>query len=241
MCGRARLATDYSQIRIELDFDADAPAPNFRPRYNIAPTEDLLAGIKDPVTGKRKPVLMRWGLIPEWAKDAKLAYSTFNARADSVADKPAFRGAWKAGRRCLVVADGFYEWRRGDKQPFAVAMAGGALMVMAGLWEEWKSPAGELLRTVTIITTEANAALAPVHDRMPVILAPADFPAWLGEIPAGEAELKALLAPCAPERLVLWPVGKRVGSVKFDDAALLEPVPDPAALPKPAPKQGSLF
>ncbi len=162
MCGRARLITDYSDIRIELNFDDEGRVPNYAPRWNIAPSQDLLVAVRD-AGGKRRPVLMRWGLIPGWAKDTKIAFSTFNARAESVTTKPAFRGAWKAGRRCLVVTDGFYEWRKSDKQPFAVAMADGKPMVMAGLYEDWVSPGGETIRSVTIITTDANAALAPVH------------------------------------------------------------------------------
>jgi putative SOS response-associated peptidase YedK len=106
--------------------------------------------------------------------------STFNARADSISEKPAFRGAWKAGRRCLIVTDGFYEWRKGDKQPFAIARANDQLTVFAGLWEEWKSPAG-VIKTCTIITTESNTLIAPLHDRMPVILAEEDWPAWLAK------------------------------------------------------------
>ena len=164
MCGRARLITDYSEIRIELKFDDDGRVPNYAPRWNIAPSEDLLVAIRD-ADGKRRPALMRWGLIPGWAKDTKIAFSTFNARAESVDTKPAFRGAWKAGRRCLVVTDGFYEWRKAgdnkDGQPFAVGMADGRLMVMAGLYEDWTSPGGETVRTVTVITTPANAAIAP--------------------------------------------------------------------------------
>ncbi len=113
MCGRTRLVEDYSQIRIELTFDDDGRIPNYAPRWNIAPSEDLLTAVRDK-HGKRRPVMMRWGLIPAWAKDEKVAFSTFNARAESIDTKPAFRGAWAAGRRCLVVTDGFYEWRKSD-------------------------------------------------------------------------------------------------------------------------------
>jgi putative SOS response-associated peptidase YedK len=237
MCGRARLITDYSQIRIELKFDDEGRVPNYAPRWNIAPTTDLLVGYRD-AEGRRRPAMMRWGLIPSWAKDTKVAFSTFNARSDGIDTKPAFRGAWKAGRRCLVVTDGFYEWRQSDKQPFAVAMASGKPMVMAGLHEDWTSPAGEKLRTVTIITTEANAALAGIHDRMPVVLDPKDWPKWLGEEPASEEDLKALLRPAPPEAIAVWPVDKRIGNVKNEDAHLADRVEE--AKPEP-PRQASLF
>src|SRR5476649_2144905 len=117
MCGRVRLPNDYSEIKIQLRFDDQFAAPNFKPSWNIAPTQQLLTTVRDATTGKRQPVMMRWGLIPSWAKDEKIGVSLFNARADTISEKPAFRGAWKAGRRCLIVTDGFYEWRKkGDKQ-----------------------------------------------------------------------------------------------------------------------------
>lgn len=241
MCGRTRLVTDYSEIRIELKFDDEGRIPNYRPRWNIAPSEDLLVAVRD-AEGKRRPALMRWGLIPGWAKDTKIAFSTFNARADGVDSKPAFRGAWKAGRRCLVVTDGFYEWRKSgankDGQPFAVGSADGKPMVMAGLWEDWTSPAGETIRTVTVITTDSNAAIADIHPRMPVVLAKQDWARWLGEEPASEADLKALLRPCPASAIKVWPVDRRVGNVKNDDPDLVEPVE--IAPPEP-PKQASLF
>ncbi|MGD0723355.1 MAG: SOS response-associated peptidase [Roseiarcus sp.] len=224
MCGRVRLPNDYSEIKIKLRFDDAAPAPNLRASWNIAPTQDLLAAVRDPASGARIPVLMRWGLVPSWAKDIRIGVSTFNARADTLRVKPAFRGAWRAGRRCLIVTDGFYEWRRGDKQPFAIARADAPFTVMAGLWEDWKSPAGERIRSCTIITTEANELLAPLHDRMPVILAEADWPRWLGEAPAGEAELAALLGPYPSELMKLWPVGRAVGNVRNDGPALVQAV-----------------
>ena len=223
MCGRVRLPEDYSEIKITLRFDDFAPAPNLRPSWNIAPTQDLLTAIRDPASGARLPALMRWGLVPPWAKDVKIGASMFNARADTIADKPAFKGAWRAGRRCLIVTDGFYEWRRGDKQPFAIARADAPFTVMAGLWEEWKSPAGERIRSCTVVTTEANELLSSLHDRMPVILAEEDWPVWLGETPAGEAALKALLRPYLSERMKLWPVGRAVGNSRNDGPELAEP------------------
>jgi putative SOS response-associated peptidase YedK len=172
----------------------------------------------------RVPRVMRWGLIPSWAKDETLKFPTFNARAEAVDTTASFRGAWRAGRRCLVVTDGFYEWRKGDRQPFLVADAGGRLTVLAGLWETWRSPAGETIRSCTVITMVANDLLARLHDRMPVVLAEADWPVWLGEAPATEEELKGLLTPCPPGALTMWPVDRRVGDVRNDDPGLGEPV-----------------
>jgi putative SOS response-associated peptidase YedK len=225
MCGRVRLPQDYSEIKIRLRFDDRAPAPNLRASWNIAPTQDLLTAVRDPAGGARSPVLMRWGLVPSWAKDIKIGVATFNARADTLTAKPAFRGAWRAGRRCLVVTDGFYEWRRGDKQPFAIARSDAPFTVMAGLWEDWRSPAGERIRSCTIITTESNALIAPLHDRMPVLLAEADWPLWLGETPADEAALRALLRPYPSEQMTLWPIGRAVGNVRNDGPELVAPAP----------------
>jgi putative SOS response-associated peptidase YedK len=229
MCGRVRLSHDYSEIKIRLRFDAEAPAPNLRASWNTPPTGDMLCATYS-TDGKRVSEIMRWGLLPRWAKDAKLAYSTFNARADSVTTKPAFRDAWKKGRRCLVVTNGFYEWRKRDKQPFAIGMADDELMVMAGLWDEWVSPAGERIKSCTVITTDANHAVGALHDRMPVILAESDWPKWLGEEPATEEELKVLLVPCPSERMKIWAVDKKVGNVRnrgqeLADAIVLQEAP----------------
>ena len=226
MCGRVRLANEWSEIRIKLKFDPGSSPPNIPPSWNIPPTGTLLTAIRS-ADGRRVPEKMRFGLIPRWAKDTKMAFSTFNARSETITEKPAFRDAWKRGQRCLVVTDGFYEWRKigvADKQPFAIGMADDGLMTMAGLWDEWRDPfSGEVVRSCTIITTEPNELIATLHDRMPVILDEVDWPRWLGEEPATEAELKALLAPCRPERIKMWAVDKRVGNVKNDGRELAEP------------------
>ena len=144
MCGRVRLSSDYSEIKIRLKFAPNSVAPNFAPDWNKPPTAPMLVAIRS-VDGERVPKMMKWGLIPHWAKDDKLQYSTFNARAEEFTTKPAFRDAWTRGQRCLVVTDGFYEWKKLDakgklKQPHAIAMTDDAQMVMAGLWAKWKSP-----------------------------------------------------------------------------------------------------
>jgi putative SOS response-associated peptidase YedK len=227
MCGRARLPNDYSEIRIKLKI-GNAVAPNLRPSWNIAPTQDMLCVTWDKESKQRVASKMHWGLIPRWAKTSKMEYPTFNARADTLTEKATFRDAWKKGRRCLVVTDGFYEWRKADKppkQPFAIACVNDELTVMAGLWEEWKGPTGEIITSCTIITTEANSLLASVHDRMPVILSEEDWPAWIGETLATEPELKALLRPYPSQGMKLWPIGPRVGNVKNNDASLILQVP----------------
>jgi putative SOS response-associated peptidase YedK len=223
MCGRVRLSSEFSQIRIRLKLDDVFAPPNFPPRWNVPPTENLLCVVKDRERGTRKAGLMRWGLLPHYSKDPKIAYSTFNARAESVETKPAFRDAWKGGHRCLVVTDGFYEWRKSDKQPFAICVKDD-LTVMAGLWSVWRSPTGEKIPTCTIITTDANELVAPLHDRMPVILQEKDWPAWLGEVQASNDDLKGMLRPAPPDQLQVWPVDRRVGNVKNEGAELAQQI-----------------
>jgi putative SOS response-associated peptidase YedK len=174
--------------------------------------------------------MMRWGLLPHWAKDEKIAYSTFNARAEEFTAKPAFRDAWKRGQRCLVVTDGFYEWKKLDpkgkeKQPYAISMADDGPMVMAGLWAKWKDPkSGDEIQSCTILTTRSNEVMAELHERMPVILDEADWPKWLGEVPATDEELLAMLRSSPDQVLKVWPVDKQVGNVRNKGAELALPV-----------------
>jgi len=219
MCGRAKLPEDVSLTKEILKVKWDRLG-EWRPRWNLAPTD--MAPVVTSSNGERTIEWMRWGLVPYWAKDVKIGYSTFNAKAETVAEKPAFRGAWRAGRRCLVVTDGFYEWRKSDKQPFCIALGNKSPMMMAGLWESWKPKDGEPVRSCTIITTGANTLIAPLHDRMPVILGAEDWPAWLGE-EAG-VDPASLLKPFPSERLTMWPVDKRIGNVKNESAELGEPI-----------------
>jgi putative SOS response-associated peptidase YedK len=226
MCGRVRLSSDYSEIKIKLMFDAAAPAPNFEADWNKPPTAPMLVAIRSE-DGKRIPKMMRWGLLPRWAKDEKLSHSTFNARSEDFTTKPAFKGTWRRGQRCLVVTDGFYEWKKitdKEKQPYTIAMTDG-MMVMAGLWSRWKDPksGGEVL-SCTILTCAPNDVMAALHDRMPVILAESDWPAWLGETAASEDQLLALLKPCPDDALKIWAVGKAVGDVKNTGPQLAMPV-----------------
>src|SRR5262245_5219779 len=167
MCGRAKLPEDVSELKLDLRIDWDRTR-DFRPRWNAAPTNDL--PVVTSTGGKRSLEIMRWGLIPSWAKGIKVGYSTFNARAEMIDTKPTFRDAWREGRRCLVVVDAYYEWRRTDKQPFAVSLKSRRPMAFAGLWERWRAPEGTTIKSFTIITTHANAFLSGLHDRMPVVL-----------------------------------------------------------------------
>jgi putative SOS response-associated peptidase YedK len=219
MCGRVRLPTDYSEIKIQLRFSDLAAIPNLRASWNLAPTQDLLVAVHDNELG-RAPQMMRWGLIPSWSKDDKPKFSSFNARAETIDTMPAFRGAWRHGHRCLIVTDGFYEWRKSDKQPFAIGRTDAKLTIMAGLWEAWRAPGStETIRSCTVITTAANAMMSEIHDRMPVILSEADWPVWIGEAPATHA-LKGILVGCPDDVLKMWPVGKAVGNVKNDGPEL---------------------
>lgn len=195
MCGRYASFLPAEALR-EL-FHTVNPTPNWEPTWNVAPTRTAPVVRLHPETRARHLDLLRWGLIPHWAKDPKSVRQPFNARAETVATAPMFRDAL-VRRRCLVPADVFYEWQATEsgKLPFAITRADGQPMVFAGLWEGWRGADGSVLRTYTIITTNANATLRPLHDRMPVILEPPDWSAWLGEV---EAEPQTLLRPSAAE------------------------------------------
>lgn len=222
MCGRFNLRTKLNKLLQQFALDTmytDASEPGnriFEPRYNIAPSQDVLA--VRLMEGKRELYKLRWGLIPSWAKDAKIAYSTINARADTVATKPAFRSAYKK-RRCLIPTDGYYEWLRvgKEKQPYLYEVDGGELFAFAGLWESWNDPQGETVESFTIITTDANELAKKVHDRMPVIIDPDDYGEWLAceEIP---------LIPFPPERMTCRPVSTYVNNARNEGPQCTEPV-----------------
>ena len=231
MCGRYFLQRDPAGLA--RYFEAVNPTPNRPASWNIAVTQESLVLRRHPESSERHLDSLRWGLVPRWATDTKDAAKLMNARAEGLADKPSFRDAF-AKRRCLVAMDGFYEWRKhedGSKQAYAVALDSGEPMAVAGLWEGWKQPDGHWLRSFTIITTEANEKQALVHHRMPVILPPEVWDAWLGAEPAAPEELLELLLPCPAEELRIWPVDNRVGKVAENDAGLLRR--DPMASPPP--------
>jgi putative SOS response-associated peptidase YedK len=225
MCGRARLSSDVSEIKLAFAIPPERPSPNFAVSWNVAPTDSLLIVRFDATEKQRSLDIMRWGLIPYWAKDIKIGFSTINARAEEIDTKPAFREAFRQ-RRCLVPLDSFYEWKKTGtgKQPYAIGLKSGRLMAMAGLWETWRSKDGERIRSFTIATTTPNDLCAQLHNRMPVVLKPEMWPAWLGEEPADPAQLKALLAPYPSDGMIAWPVSTRGGSVKNNDPSLIEPI-----------------
>ena len=220
MCGRFTLRTPAHRLAEAFGVDA---LPNLAPRYNIAPTQDVVA-IRHADAG-RELAMLRWGLIPGWAKDPAIGSRMINARAETVAEKPSFRAAFRQ-RRCLVAADGFYEWQKaaeGPKQPYYIRLESDAPFAIAGLWERWRDPAGETVESCTLITTEANAALAPIHPRMPVILAPADYDAWLDPRPASPDALHDLLRPYPGAEMAVIPIGRHVNNVRNDDPGCIEP------------------
>jgi len=226
MCGRYSLTSPAEAVRRLFNYPE---RPNLRPRANIAPTQEVAAVRLGAEDGARHFVQLRWGLIPAWAKEAAIGAKMINGRAETVAEKPAFRAAFRK-RRCLVAADGFYEWKTegGAKQPYRVARTDGAPFAFAGLWESWdKNPEGPPLETCTIVTTEANERLRTIHPRMPVILDPADFDTWLdGAAPAEAAQ--ALLRPYPEAGLIAYRVSRRVNSVANDDPSLIDSIDEPA-------------
>ncbi len=221
MCGRfARRSTQ----EVLADWFGVEPEdmPFFAPSYNAAPQSTQPVVRLNVDLGKPEFVLMRWGLVPYWAKDAKIGYSTINARSEEVAAKPVYKEAFKK-RRCLVPADAFYEWQRIDarmKQPFAFGMQSGDPYAFAGLWERWKPGEGEPLETFTILTTDPNELVEQAHNRMPVILTPQDYSRWMEPGDPSQPPLD-LLRPYPTEKMRSWRVSDRVGNVRNDDADLL--------------------
>lgn len=218
MCGRYALYGPAS--RLTERFGVDFSSLGFTPRYNLAPLQ--FAPVLRGEGAGRSVAMLRWGLLPGWAKDPAMAARMINARCESAADKPAFRAAFR-GRRCLVPVDGYYEWANtaGGKQPYLFRLRDGLPMALAGLWERREEPAGETLETFTILTTAANERLAWVHERMPVILPPEAWSLWLR--PARTpAQLQPLLRPLPADELEVLPVDRRVGNIRNDDPALIE-------------------
>lgn len=226
MCGRYVSSMPPADLAAYLHVD-EVKADDLPQSWNVAPTDPVYAAAESK-DGVRQLGTFKWGLVPSWSKDPKGGARMINARSETLLDKPAFRKAFEA-RRCLIPADGFYEWLRRDdrpKQPVFVRRRDGAPMVFAGLWEVWRDPEepeSPWLRTCTVITTEANALVAPVHDRMPVILQPDAFDAWTDRDNKDAAALHRLLAPIDPDVLELWPVSDRVNSVRNNGPELIEP------------------
>lgn len=223
MCGRITLSTTAEIIADVFGLDS---VPPLRARYNIAPSQPVAVVRNAGEPPARRLDELRWGLVPAWAKDPAIGNRMINARAETLAEKPAFRSAFRS-RRCLVVADGFYEWRRIGKraQPYLVRRRDRRPFGLAGLWESWHSVDGTTLLTCTIVTTAANPLMAPIHDRMPVLIAARDHATWLGT-GADRAELDALLAPCPEEELEAFAVSPHVNDPRNDDEQCVQPLPE---------------
>jgi len=223
MCGRFALKETPRKLaehfRIAGDF-------NFAPLWNIAPSMRIAAITADP-EDKRHFKMMRWGLIPSWAKDATIGNKLNNARGETVAEKPSFRSAFKT-RRCLIPASGFYEWKteHGIKQPWYMSFKSGEPMAFAGLWEEWRPSEGEAIETCCIITTEANALIQPIHDRMPAILNPDQWEQWLSSKVRRADLVQPLIAPHDSETMQAWAVTRELNKVGArNDEGLTAPLP----------------
>jgi putative SOS response-associated peptidase YedK len=220
MCGRFTLSVSGAEV---AEWFGLSGPPAVEPRYNIAPTQPVAIIRAAPDGPARHLSLARWGLVPSWAQDLAFGNRMINARAETVADKPAFRSAFRR-RRCLIPASGFYEWRAqdGGKQPYLIGLAGGRPFALAGLWETW-GPGGEAVESCAILTTQANALMRPIHERMPVILAPADYGLWLDGKVQDPARLQPLLRPYADGEMVAHAVSTWVNNPRHDDPRCLEP------------------
>jgi len=218
MCGRysftqlAEAIADKFQVK---------EVPPLSPRYNIAPTQEIATVSVNSESSDRQFKMLRWGLIPSWAKDAKMGAKLINARAETVAEKPAFRAAFKK-RRCLILADGFYEWQtqNGEKQPFYFRLENSEPFAFAGLWEHWEKGEGEPIETCTILTTEANELMCPIHNRMPVILDSKNYEQWLDP----KMVKTELLQPYSTEKMICYPVSRQVNNSKNDRPECIQPI-----------------
>ena len=233
MCGRYVIISSPELIRQLLGY---LDQPNFPPRYNVAPTQPVPVVRIDQ--GQRHFVLLRWGLIPSWVKDPREFTLLINARGETVNAKPAFRNAMKR-RRCLLPADGFYEWKgeRGAKRPYFVRRKDRAPFAFAGLWESWIGPNGEEMESTAIVTTQASPAIMPIHDRMPVILGPDQFERWLDCAQVDEKAAATLIAPIAGEEIEAFEVSSAVNRVANDSPDLIAPASTSAPEPAPAKRQ----
>lgn len=232
MCSRFTLISGVYDLQLRFGFAMEPGDTG--PRYNVAPTQQVLAVTND---GERRGQLMRWGLVPSWAKDIKIGNRMINAVSETAASKPAFRSAFRR-RRCLVLADGFFEWRKEGKQrtPLYFTRKSGDPMAFAGLWENWQSPDGGWIRSCAILTTAANSVIEPVHNRMPVILSDETLPLWLDPLTETPGNLEPLLIPAPPELLDVREVSPVVNNVRSEGPDCIAPVS-----PDTNPKEVRLF
>jgi putative SOS response-associated peptidase YedK len=225
MCGRYRASKRKQEIEEHFDAVSEEDEDDWIPRYNIAPTQSVPVIRQHPKEPIKKLSMMRWGLIPSWAKDASGSARMINARSETAATQPAFRDAMKS-RRCLIPADGFYEWKKNGKikQPYCFEVNNGKLFAFAGLWDRWKNPKGEWVRSCTILTTASNAVTASVHDRMPVILHPTDYDLWFDPGMNDLAALMDLLKPFAAEAMRSFPVSPQINNANNDNEEFGRPI-----------------
>ena len=219
MCGRYSLFADFREIE-ERFGEATFEDDEYEESYNIAPSQMVLSVINDGM--KNRLGYLKWGLVPPWAKDSKVGYKMINARAETAHEKPSFREALKKNR-CLIVADSFYEWKRTEdrKVPMRIKMKNNELFAMAGLWESWKSPSGELIHTCTILTTQPNELMSSIHDRMPVILKKEDEQSWLNPEMKSIDTLQTFMIPLENGLLEAYEVSDRVNSPKNNEPNLI--------------------
>ncbi len=222
MCGRFTLTDPDAELLTQFDLPN---LPPLEPRYNIAPSQPVPVVRRAADKAAREMVLVRWGLIPFWAQDPGIGTRLINARAETVAEKPAFREAFRR-RRCLVVADGFYEWQKqdGQKQPFYIRMRDGRPFAFAGLWERWRGADDTVIESCTLLTTGPNELMRPLHNRMPAILRPQDYNLWLDPEVQRPDLLQAVLIPYPAQEMIAYPVSRWVNSPDHDDPRCIEPL-----------------
>ncbi len=225
MCGRITLTSSGRELAEQFELASPPAADVLAPRYNIAPSQEI-ATVRTSREGLRVLSFERWGLVPHWAKDSAIGNRLINARSETAATKPAFRDAL-AHRRCIVPADGFYEWsgRGSERRPYLFQREDRCLLGLAGLYERWIGEGGEVIDSCTILTTDANATLRPFHDRMPVILMPEDYGRWLDREKQAAGDVVSLLRPCPADWLRPNPASTRVNDPRNDDPACLVPEP----------------
>jgi putative SOS response-associated peptidase YedK len=222
---------------VEEYFGAVSEDDDWNPRYNIAPTQPVLTIRPDSCEPIRKLSTMRWGLVPSWAKDPAIGYKTINARAETVATTPSFREPFKS-QRCLIPADGFYEWRRNGKtkQPYCFEVNDGELFAFAGLWDRWRDPQGDVVESCTILTTTPNSLLADIHDRMPVIVSPDHYDLWLDPAFRNTTAVSEMLKPFDATLMRRYPVSPRVNQVQNDDADCATPIETDSSVTRAGPE-----
>ena len=225
MCGRFTLIDPSQSLAVQFNLPQ---VPDMKPRYNITPTQPVAAVRLAAGRSARELAILTWGLVPSWAKDPKIGARMINARSETVAEKPAFRAAFRR-RRCLVVADGFYEWQKsaggkGSKQPYYIRLRDGRPFAFAGLWEHWEGADGSVIESCTLLTTQPNDLIRPLHNRMPVILQPQDYDLWLDRVVERADLLTPFLRAYPVDEMEAYPVSSLVNSPRNDDPRCIEPL-----------------